>query len=239
MAKTGTMITESRTARLAGVFYLIVVLTGIFNLGILPSKFLIKNDPLGTFDNIVANLPLFKYWILAGIVCYIAFLLLPLVLYKLLAPINKNYAVAMVALAVVSIPITFAAIPHQFTVLTLLERSHLLTGMELTQLKEEIMYQLYAYNSGIKMASIFWGLWLFPFGLLVYKSGFLPKILGILLMFGCFGYLVNFFGYLFFDQYAGSILSKYITKPGSIGEIGICLWLLIVGIQQRSAVASA
>jgi hypothetical protein len=80
------------------------------------------------------------------------------------------------------------------------------------------------------LVSIFWGLWLFPFGYLVYKSGFLPKVLGLFLMAGCFGYLIKFIGGFLLHAHQLTFL-KYVTLPATIGEIGICLWLLIIGIR--------
>ncbi|WP_228237289.1 DUF4386 domain-containing protein [Allomuricauda sp. M10] len=224
---------EVRIARIAGLIYLIVVVTGIFNLGILPSNFLVKQDAIATFQNITENLMLFKYWILTGIACYIAFLFLPLVLYRLLNSVNKNYALAMVTLVVVSVPISLTNIIDQFTILTLVEKAEAPNGMDLAQVQEQVMFLFYSYNNGLRVVSIFWGLWLFPFGYLVYRSSFLPKILGVLLMFGCFGYLINFLGNFLFEGYSGSLLSEFITRPGSIGEIGICLWLLVVGVRTR------
>jgi len=80
---------------------------------------------------------------------------------------------------------------------------------------------------------LFWGLWLLPFGYLVFKSGFLPKLLGIFLMAGCFGYLINFIGGFLIPNYGDLGISRMISLPASIGEIGICLWLLIIGVRHK------
>jgi hypothetical protein len=93
------------------------------------------------------------------------------------------------------------------------------------------MEALTTYNHGILLVALFWGLWLLPFGYLVYRSGFLPKILGILLMLGCVGYLINLVGQTLLPHYSQLGISKYISLPASIGEIGTCLWLLIVGVK--------
>lgn len=79
---------------------------------------------------------------------------------------------------------------------------------------------------------LFWGLWLLPFGYLVLRSGFLPKILGILLMLGCFGYTIDVFGELLVSRYSDTSVSDYVLLPASVGEIGTCLWLLLVGARQ-------
>ncbi|WBL44238.1 DUF4386 domain-containing protein [Algoriphagus halophytocola] len=73
------------------------------------------------------------------------------------------------------------------------------------------------------------GLWLFPFGYLVYISGFLPKLLGILLMAGCFGYLITFFGGFLYSDFNETMISDIVGYPAPLGEIGICLWLLVMG----------
>ena len=224
------MNSDKKTARIAGLLYLITVVTGTFNLGYVPSKLVVWDNATTTFNNIVANETLFRLGILSALICYTAFLLLPFVLYKLLKPVNKSYAVLMVVFAVVSIPISFINIGNKFSILTLISKADFL---KVDNIHEQVLFYLHLYSNGNQIASIFWGLWLFPFGYLVFKSGFLPKVLGILLMFGCFGYLIDFIGDFLFLNYNKTIISTFITKPGSIGEIGICLWLLIVGVKQN------
>lgn len=225
---------NKKTGRIAGLLYLIVVATGIFNLAYVPSKLIVQGNAATTFNNIVANETLFRLGILSGLICYTAFLLLPLVLYKLLNPVNKTYAVLMVVFAVVSIPISFINIGNKFSVLTLISKADFLKRLEVDKLQEQVLFYLHLYSNGNQIASIFWGLWLLPFGYLVYKSEFIPKILGVLLMFGCFGYLIDFIGGFLFPNYDKTIISTFITKPGSIGEIGICLWLLIIGTKDSN-----
>lgn len=221
------------TARVAGILYLIVVLSGIFHLMYVPAKLIEENNPSATIGNIISSETLFRLGILGGLICFTSFLLLPLVLYKLLSPVNKTHAVLMVILAVVSVPISFTSMLNKLAVLTLISKASYLSVFEADQLQAQVMLCLDYYNNGIQIASIFWGLWLFPFGYLVYKSGFLPKVLGILLMIGCFGYLINFFGDFLFPAYNKSGISAFITIPGSVGEIGICLWLLIIGLKYK------
>jgi hypothetical protein len=169
-----------------------------------------------------------------GIFGYIVFALVPLVLYKLLSPVNKTHAVLMVTFAVVSVPISLVNMLHKFAVLSLLSKANYLQGVDVGQLHTQILLHLDYYGNGNQLASIFWGLWLLPFGYLVYKSGFLPKIIGVFLMFGCFGYVINFTGNFLFPAYDGSVLAKVITIPGSLGEIGICLWMLIMGVKETT-----
>lgn len=228
------MNSNKKTARIAGLLYLIVVVTGIFNLAYVPSKLIVLDNAYKTVKNIIDSETLFRFGILSGLICYTAFLLLPLVLYKLLKPVNKNHAVLMVVFAVVSVPISFINMGNKFSVLTLISEAENLKVIEADRLQEQVLFYLHSYSNGNQIASIFWGLWLLPFGYLVFKSGFLPKLLGLLLMFGCSGYLIDFIGDFLFLGYGETIVSKFITMPGSIGEIGICLWLLIIGTKENN-----
>lgn len=227
------MDSNKKTARIAGLLYLIVVLTGIFNLMYVPSKLIVWDNASVTFNNILESETLFRLGIMAGIICYTAFLILPIVLYKLLNQVNKTYAIGMVALAVISVPLSLVNLLNKVNVLTLIDKAQYLQVIEADELQAQVLLYLDFYNNGIEIASVFWGLWLLPFGYLVFKSGFLPKILGICLMAGCFGYLTNFIGGFLFQNYAGLGIARFVTLPASIGEIGICLWLLIIGIKDK------
>lgn len=231
------MNSNKKTARIAGLLYLVVVLSGIFSLAYVPGKLFVHNDASATFHNITTSETLFRFGILGSVICYTFFLALPLVLYKLLKPVDKTFAQSMVVLAVVSVPISFINLLNKFAVLTLISKSGYLKVFEADKLQAQVLLHLQAYNNGNQIASIFWGLWLFPFGYLVFKSGILPKILGILLMAGCFGYLIAFTGKLLIPGYNEMAISDFVTLPASLGEIGTCLWLLIMGAKEKQVSA--
>jgi len=147
--------------------------------------------------------------------------------------VNENYAKLMVLLGVMSVPIFFLNAQNQFNVLSLISGAKNHYGFSVDQIQSQIMLYLDQYDNGMRIIHIFSGLWLFPFGYLVFKSGFLPKILGILLMLGCFGYLINFVGHTLITNYSKIGVSSYIDLPASIGEIGICFWLLIIGTRDK------
>ena len=176
------MTSNKKTARIAGLLYLVVVLTGVFSLAYVPSKLIVWDNPTTTFNNIKASETLFRFGIVNGLVCYIFFLLLPVALYKLLEPVNAFYAKLMVLLAVISVPISFVNIQNKFAVLSIINVENLPSSFTNEQLQSQVMFYLNQFNNGNLMISIFWGLWLFPFGYLVYKSGFLPKIFAILVL---------------------------------------------------------
>ena len=228
-----TEFSNKKLARIAGLTYLGVVLTGIFSLMYVPSKLIVSDNSVLTYQHIASSESLFRLWILSGLLCYTFFLFLPLFLYKLLKPVNENYAKIMVLLAVLSVPVFFLNVQNEFTILSLVNGTNNQFGFSIEQIQSQVMLHLEQYDSGMRIVHIFSGLWLFPFGYLVFKSGFLPKILGILLMFGCFGYLINFVGHTLIHNYSQFRISSYISLPASIGEIGTCLWLLIMGTKDK------
>ena len=223
-------MSKIRIARLAGLAYLILVVTGIFNLVYVPSQLIVWGDAAITANNILNSEFLFRLGIVAGIISYISFLILPVILYKLFESVDRTYAVLMVVLAVVSVPISIFNMTNKVDILTLLSGAQYLDTFEIEQIHTRVMLLLKSYYNGISVVQIFWGLWLFPFGYLVFKSGYLPKIFGILLMMGCFSYLIKFFGHFLFPSFD---IPSFVSIPGSLGEIGICLWLLVMGVKDK------
>jgi hypothetical protein len=230
---------NKKTARTAGFIYLIVILNGFFFLKYVPSRLIVWNDPATTLYNIRASETLFRLGILSEIIGYTAWLLLPLVLYRLLKPVNKTWAVLMLAFAIAIVPIAFSNLENKYAVLTLLDQANSLKGPESDKLPGQVLKYLQFYDNGNQISSVFWGLWLLPFGYLVFRSGFIPRVLGILLMFGCLGYLTIFTGNLLFPGNSEMRYLNYIRLPGSIGELGICLWLMVVGVKDRTEIPAA
>lgn len=220
------------SARLAGLLYLTVVATGIFSLGYVPSQLNVAHDWAATIANILAHESMFRLGIAAFMAMQVAFLLLPLALYRVLGDVDRSAAIAMVAFATVSVPLSLVALGHRLDALSLLADADIGKAMPAAQLQAMAAQALDAYGNALAAARLFWGLWLLPLGLLVYRSGRMPKSLGVLLVLGCFGYLTGVFGELLApDSYPGSPFAKYVMLPASIGEIGTCLWLLLVGVR--------
>jgi len=219
----------NKTARTAGLLYLILIIGGMISLAYIPSQLIVGGNASKTFENIINSEFLFRLGIVSGIITFLIYILLPLALYKLLHEVNKAYANLMVIFVLVSVPIFFINILNKFSVLTLINKPEYLEKLGKIELQTRVMFHIDSYNNGLEISQIFWGLWLFPFGYLVYKSGFLPKILGILLMAGCFGYLITFFGGFLYSGFNQTLISDIVGYPAPLGEIGICLWLLIMG----------
>ena len=215
---------------MAGFMYFMVAVTGAFSMIFVPSSLIVRGDVTVTVQNIMANKFLFRMGIVSGLACQVAFVFLVLELYKLLREVDKKKASLMVALVIASVPIACLNMLNQFAVLVILKGDYM-NAFTLDQRNAMVMLFLDFYTYGILIAEIFWGLWLLPFGLLVIKSDFIPKILGIFLIIGCCCYLLEFLMNALLPDYAKPV-SQVIGIPMAISELAIVLWLLIKGVRE-------
>jgi hypothetical protein len=222
-------MSRNKKARAAGILYLLLIISGFIYLVFIPLELIDLQNATKTLENIRSSELVFRLGIVTAICSSLLFMLLPLALYNLLQKVNKVSAKFMVLFALISIPISFVNILNKFSVLTLINKSEYAQKIGQAEFQTQVMLYLENYNNGVQVSQIFWGLWLLPFGYLVYKSGFLPKVLGVFLMAGCFGYLITFFGGFLYSDFNKTIISEIAGYPAPIGEIGICLWLLIMG----------
>ena len=214
----------NRTARVAGFLYLLVFPLAIFSLNV-RDTLIVPEDAAATASNIMASEGLFRGGIAAWLASQTIFIFLLLALYKLLKPVNRNVALHMVVLLLVGVPIALINELNQFAALLLLSGADYLTAVEAGQLHAQVMFHLNLHQYGINIAQIFWGLWLLPFGYLVLRSGFLPRILGVLLMIGCFGHLMDVVTAVGFPNFDVTV-----TQFTSIGEFLLPLWLVVKGV---------
>jgi len=227
----------NRIARAAGLMYVVPWALSLFAF-FLRQSIVVPGDVATTAQNIIASESQFRLSIVSDLVVQAVFVVLVLLLYKLLKPVNKGHAVLMVVLFLVSVPIAMLNMLNQFAALPLTRGADYLAAFTTDQLLSLAHLFLDLHEVGIIIAYIFWGLWLFPLGYLVFKSGFLPRILGILLMISCFGYLIDFFTFFLVPDFGVSI--NMIT---GWAELFLCLWLLIKGVDvekwQKLALESA
>jgi hypothetical protein len=224
-----------KTARLSGILYLLMGITSAFGLLYVPSKIIIAGNAAATAKNIIASESLFRIGIASTLIGQVIFIFLVLALYHLFKSVNKTHARLMVILVAVAVPTAFLNTLNQIGALIVLGGADYLKVFEQYRLNALAMIFLDLYNQGIVIVGIFWGLWLFPFGVLVFKSGFLPRILGILLIINCFSYLVDSFTFLLIPG-CHDIVSKFTMAPNCIGEFSIILWFLIMGAKEPKPV---
>ncbi|MFQ5605838.1 MAG: DUF4386 domain-containing protein [bacterium] len=214
----------NKTARVAGLLYLLMVALGIFGIMYVPSNLIVPGDAKTTANNIMASASLFRLSLVSALFCQSVFILVVLVLYKLLKPVSKNHAVLMVIFMLIAVPIAMLSELNRFAALLLLNGADYLTVFTAEQLQALVPFFLDLNADGITIASIFWGLWLFPMGYLVFKSGYLPRILGVFLIMAGFGYLTDSFAIILCPSFKGIGLFT------AWGKILFPLWLLIKGV---------
>lgn len=219
------------TARIAGVLYLLVIVFGMFAELYVNLRLIVPGDATATAGNIMASETLYRIGFMSGLFHHTCFLLLVLVFYKLLKPINKNIAALMLVLGLGAIPIMMLNMLNQFAALLLLSGVGYLTVFTANQLQALAMLFLDFYNHGYFIAGMFSGLFLLPLGYLFYKSGYVPRFLGIILMAGCFGYLLELFIVFVFPGY--EVVSYFGLAIAIIAEFSITFWLLLKGVNGR------
>lgn len=212
-----------KIARLAGFLYLIANLFAPFTLLYLPSRFIVRGDVAATANNIIASESLFRVGVVGNLFTFIANIFLALALYQLLKVVNKNMASLMVILFLVGVPIAMFNELSQLAVLQLLSGVDYLRAYATDQLQALVYLLLGLHNQGLLIAHVFFGLWLLPMGYLVFKSGFIPKIVGVLLVIAGVGYVVQSFA-AFLGYNVNIILFT------GLGELVFLLWLLIKGV---------
>jgi hypothetical protein len=233
------MSSKKNPGRFVGLLYVLVSIPGAFALVYVPSKLIVDGNATATASNIAASEMLFRAGIACNLISQILFMWVALALYDLLKGVNQRHASLMLGLIVVSIPIALLNELNAIAALILVRGADFLSIFEKPHRDALAMLFLNLHDHGFVVAEIFWGLWLFPLGLLVYRSGFLPRFLGVLLILDCFRYVVDSFASILLPQYA-DIVSRWM-KPFSFGELLFMFWLLIMGAkpQPRAGPASS
>lgn len=214
-------------ARLAGLLYVLASIPGFFALIYVPGKIIVHANAVATAHNIAASETLFRLGIAAGLVGQALFIFVALALYHLLKPVNPRRALLMLTLILSSIPIAFLNELNAVAALLLARGTEFLSLFGQSQRDALAMLFLNLHSYGFDIAAIFWGLWLFPLGLLVYRSGFFPRILGIALLLNSFSFPANSLTALVAPNYQ-AVVSRW-TSPLQFGEIAFMLWLTVKG----------
>jgi len=218
-----------KIARIAGILYLAVAFLAPLGDMVFRAGLIVPGDAAATANNIIASEGLYRLGFVSDLFTQTIQVFLVLFLYRLLKPVNKNCAAVMVVLGLIAVPISMLNELNQIVPLLLLNGANYLTGFTADQLQALASLFLDLRVNGVSILYIFWGLWLFPLGYLISKSGYIPKILGILLIIAGFGYLIEFVLFFLFPHLDATI--KMFTFWG---EVIFPLWLLIKGVNVKA-----
>jgi len=225
------MSSTKNPGRLAGLLYLLTSIVGFFAMGYVPQKLIVHGNAAATANNIAASETLFRLGIAAQLIGMAGFIFVALALYDLLKGVNRQHALAMVILIVVSVPIVFVNELNSIAAVLLVRGADFLSIIDQPQREALAMLFLKLHSQGIVVAELFWGLWLFPLALLVYRSRFLPRFLGVWLALAGFAWMTLSLASVLAPEYQGKLYTY--SQPAIVGEIAFMLWLLIKGAKPQ------
>jgi hypothetical protein len=219
-----------KTARAAGLWYLLVAVTGAFGITIVPLTLVVRGDATATADRIRSSESLLRLGIASELIASVSFIFLVLALHRLFKGVNRERASLMVTLVLISVPISFLNVLSSIAALVLVSGPDYLSAVfDGRQLDALAMLFLGLHSQGnVVVAAIFWGLWLLPLGALVIGSGFAPRALGVLLILAGLAYPAVSFTALLLPQY-GQLVSLVALPFEAAGELPMIAWLLITG----------
>lgn len=222
-----------RQARIAGALYVLLAVIAPVGLMYVPSKVIVSGDAVATAANLRMSESLFRVGIASELASQIIVIFLVLALYKLFRPVDDMLAKQLVVLgALVSVPIMFLNVVNEVAALVLVGDAGFLSTFERPQLDSLAYLFLRLHDQGTTVASVFWGLWLFPFGLLVVRCGFIPRFLGFLLLVAGTAYVASAFATLILPSYSAAV--GRVALPLEMAELPIIVWLAIWGARARS-----
>src|SRR5215813_8018954 len=217
------IVTLKKTARLAGLLYLLLALAAIYGYFYVSPKIMVSGDIVATARNMVAHESLFRSTIASDVITNVLFVAVVLLLYRLLRQVNESLAKLMVGLVVVAIPVSLLGGALNLTAFAIFKSDPGSFQSSQVQFAETLM-KLRNYSN--QMITIFWGLWLLPLGVLVYRSVFIPRVFGILLIINGFGYIVTSLTFILSPGNLATV-SKFMFPTYFAGEIPFIFWLLI------------
>lgn len=225
------MNSNKKAARIAGFLYLVYIVAHVSADVIGRSRIIVYGEAATTAQNILASAWQFRIGFVLDLLAAVLFLLTAWTLYRLLKPVHKDIALLFLLLNLGGVVIQcvsdlFLPVSQQ-----LLSGAGYATVFQANQLQGLAMSFLYLYRNGFTIAQVFYGAWLFPLGYLVYKSDFLPKALGIVLMIHCCTWLMTSVQFFLFPGFKAI---TYISYPlGFLAEFGLGLWLVIMGVREQ------
>ena len=216
-----------KAARIAGAIYLSMIFVAPFAMIYVPGKLIVRDNAAATAENILAHETMFRLSIFGDLIGHVVFICLGIALYRLLSSVNKTWAMLMVAFVGVSAAVGFVDTLNNIAAVILFRGAEFLSVFDKAQREALGMFFIKLHTQGLFIDEIFWGVWLFPFGWLVFRSGFLPRFLGVWLIIACFSWVTLSAIALFAPIYYEAAF-KWL-QPAFFAEMAFMLWVLIKG----------
>ena len=229
------MRTTDRAARVAGAMYLLVIVIGPFSLLYVPNVIIVSGNAAATAANILSHETLFRLGILGDLLDGTLLLFLVFALYRLFKDVDQSLAAMLVTLGgLMPAPLYFVNSLNWIAALILAQGADYLNVFTKAQQDALAMLFIRLHGQGNVVSLVFAGLWLFPFGMLVWRSGFFPRFLGIWLIAAGFGWLAICLTGLLAPQYQDTAFT--FGQPLFFGELAIMLWMLVMGARVKASI---
>jgi len=221
-----------KQSRIAAALYFLNALPAPFALLYVPSVLVVRGDAAATANNVRNSEALLRLGMAGELFSSTVVIFAVLAFYSLFKAVGQKHAMAMLILMLVSVPISYLNVLNDLAALTFARGPEFLSAVfDQRQLDALVLFFLRLHNHGFILAQIFWGLWLFPFGIVIMRSGFIPRLVGIFaIMAGC-GYVISSCASLFLPIYAGVIGQFAMILEA--GELAL-IWMLIWGAKDLS-----
>ena len=226
-----------KTARVAGLLYLLLVLLGPLRLIYIPDRLFVHGNAAATVNNIAAHQLLFRLGIVVDLCGAVILVFLTLAFYRLFAGVDQNLAVQVVIFGgVMPALIYFVGVVSDLGVLTFVRGADFLSVFDTPQRDALAMLLLRLRDHQNTAAEILWGVWLIPLAVLVYRSRFLPRFLSVWLVINGIAYVIISLTGVLWPQYQGKMFGY--SQPALLGEIALMLWLVIKGAKLEASAAA-
>jgi hypothetical protein len=224
------MRSTRQQARFAGLLYLFMCITGLPGLLLIPKALIVSGDAMATAHHLRASTTLFRLGVASELFHQVVFAYLALALYDLFRSVHRSLATQLVLLVAMSVPIMFLNTLNELAALILVGAPPFLATFSPHQLDSLAYFFLQLHGQGIGVVDVFWSLWLVPFGLLVMRSGFLPRALGVLLLAGATGAMIGAV-----TSVLPTLSNPVVDAVGQVlalGELPIIVWLVFPGARE-------
>lgn len=219
---------DTRLARTAGILYLLLIAAAPFALLYVPQKILVRTDPAATVRNLVEHGTLFRIGIASHLVTITLFAMVAVALYRLLRRVHDGQALLMMVFALISTPVSVVIMATELAAVTAVSSDYF-AAMHKPDSNALIMLLFTLRSRAMMLDEAFWGLWLLPLGLLILKSRFLPRFIGVWLLINGTAYIAVSLSWVLLPSYARMI--DNFSFPAYFGEVALALWLAIKGVK--------
>jgi Domain of unknown function (DUF4386) len=216
-------------ARAAGLFYVVTIVTGMFAEVFVRNRLIVSGDPGATAQNILSSETIFRLGFAADLIGGASYIVVTLLLYELLKPVNRPVALLSVLFSLVGSAVGAASAVGQYAALLLLKGTAFLSVFSTAQLQAMALFALKLHSVGYLVCLVFFGCYCLVLAWLIYRSTFMPRTVGVLLAISGAALLANSFG-LFVAPPLGNAINTYVLALDGLGEIALTVWLLVMGV---------